>query len=155
MKIRLATSEDADGMSAILTQILAMWESDRPSGAEHVRGLYIEHPDSICCSVAASKSGVILGFQSLQLATDANPYGVTEGWGIIGTYVKLDTGRRGIGSALFAATLQAAQQAGLTRIDATIGAENKLGLSYYEAMGFRTYREKPKAICKYYAVAAL
>ncbi|MCF6317027.1 MAG: hypothetical protein L3J30_12270 [Marinosulfonomonas sp.] len=69
-------------------------------------------------------------------------------WGVIGTYVKLGLGRRGIGSAWFTATKQAAQQAGLENIDATISDANRLGSGYYDATGFQTYHVKEGAICK-------
>ena len=64
---------------------------------------------------------MVLGFQSLKLAQAKNIYDVTPGWGVIGTYVALDTGRKGIGRRLFDATLVIAQQVGLADIDATIG----------------------------------
>lgn len=152
MKIRPATPNDAEGMSALLTPILTLWKSQRRSDADHIRRHYIEHPDKIICSVAEDDNGEILGFQSLIVAVDGNSYDVTTGWGIIGTYVKLNAGRRGIGSALFAATVQAARKAGVTNIDATIGKKNRLGLGYYTAMGFETYRSLPNAICKCYKV---
>ncbi|WP_210162659.1 GNAT family N-acetyltransferase [Pleomorphomonas koreensis] len=139
-------------MSIVLRDIIAAWKSDRPSSAEHVRTYYVEHPNRIECLVAVSQQGDILGFQSLQRATDGNPWGVTPGWGFIGTYVKLDSGRRGIGTALFAATRDAARKAGLPSIDATIGEHNDLGLAYYEAMGFRTYRRQPGMISKVYTL---
>ena len=99
------------------------------------------------------RGGEILGFQSLKRAVEGNPYGVTLGWGVIGTYVKQGIGRRGVGSKLFAATSQSARQNGMSKIDATIGESNAQAQSYYEAMGFRTYRKKQGAVCKCYRVA--
>jgi ribosomal protein S18 acetylase RimI-like enzyme len=81
-----------------------------------------------------------LGFQSLLRAAAGNRYDVPVGWGIIGTHIGPRAQRRGVGSALFAASREAALAARLTRIDATIAADNATGLGYYEAMGFRTYR---------------
>ncbi len=148
--VRPAISADADMMSAVLAEIIALWKSDRPTSPDHIRAFYIEHPERIECSVAVDEAETIVGFQSLRLATPGNSYEVTPGWGIIGTYVKLGTARRGIGSALFAASHAAAQTAGLPAIDATIGADNEKALAYYEAMGFRTYRQMPGAISKRY-----
>jgi ribosomal protein S18 acetylase RimI-like enzyme len=54
----------------------------------------------------------------------------------------------GIGSRLFDATLASARGAGLPAIDAYIGAENVAALDYYEALGFRAYRNSDGAICK-------
>ncbi|SCM75593.1 Acetyltransferase (fragment) [uncultured Pleomorphomonas sp.] len=152
MKVRPAEPQDSEGMSIVLRDILAAWKSDRPCSIEHVRTFYVEHPDRIECSVAESDRGDILGFQSLKLATEGNGWGVTPGWGVIGTYVKLGSSRQGIGKALFAATREAARKAKLPSIDATIGENNDLGLAYYEAMGFRTYRRQPGMICKSYMV---
>ena len=114
-------------MSVVLAEIIALWKSDRPTSPDHVRAFYIQHPERIECSVAIDETGTIVGFQSLRLAVEDNSYDVTPGWGIIGTYVKLGTARRGIGSALFAASRAAAQKAGLPAIDATIGASNDKG----------------------------
>ncbi|MCM5558631.1 GNAT family N-acetyltransferase [Pleomorphomonas sp. JP5] len=152
MIVRPASPADSKGMSAILGEILASWNSDRPSSADHVRAFYIEHPDRIECSVAVSDEGEIVGFQALKLAREGNSWNVPPGWGVIGTYVKLGVGRRGVGRALFAATQQAARAASLPTIDATIAETNALGLAYYEAMGFRTYRQQPGMISKVYMV---
>lgn len=153
MKVRPAIVTDAQGMSAVLTEILIGKRSGRASDPEHIRDFYIEHSDRIQCAVAVDDNGTILGFQSLKVAAEGNIYDVPLGWGVIGTYVRLEVGRQGIGSALFVETTLAARQAGISKIDATIGSDNDLGLGYYDAMGFRAYREKPSAICKCYTVA--
>ena len=152
MKIRLAMSDDVEGMSLFLQQLVAEGKRTRPSDPEFVRTNYIEDPDSVQCVVAEDDDGTILGFQALKLAKEGNIYDVTAGWGIIGTHVSPHAARRGIGRALFAATRLAAQKAGLKQIDATIGEKNHEGLAYYEAMGFRTYRTPDGKICKRYRV---
>ena len=115
---------------------------------------YLLHPDRIACSVAEEAAGRILGFQSLRRMTAGNPHGVAEGWGFIGTHVSPSAARQGVGSALFRATLAAARHAGVENIDASIGADNALGLAYYHAMGFRTYRSGDGLICKVYRVSS-
>lgn len=152
MKVRPAEPADSEGMSIVLQEILALWNSDRPCSVGHVRSFYVEHPDRIACSVAVSDDGAILGFQSLKLAKDGSGWNVPTGWGIIGTYVKLAAGRQGIGTALFAVTRQAAREAALPSIDATIDENNALGLAYYEAMGFRAYRFQSGMISTVYMV---
>ncbi|VAW21808.1 acetyltransferase, GNAT family [hydrothermal vent metagenome] len=139
-------------MSALLQEIFAHWNSERPSDAGHVLKFYIEHPDKIQCFVAEDENGSIIGFQSLKLARKNNSYGVCPDWGIIGTYVAGRYERHGIGKKLFASTREAAQMFGLRKIDATIGKDNESGLGYYDAMGFQTYRTTPNAICKYYKI---
>ena len=95
---------------------------------------------------------MVLGFQSLKLAQAKNIYDVAPGWGVIGTYVALDTGRKGIGRRLFDATLAIAQQVGLADIDATIAADNAPGLAYYDAMGFETYQCRETSVSKRFTV---
>lgn len=150
MKIRPASQNDAEGMSLFLQQLAAIGKRTRPSDPEFVRTNYIENSDSVQCIVAEDDDGTILGFQSLKLAREGNIYGVTTGWGIIGTHVNPHAARRGIGRALFAATRLAAQQAGLRQIDASIDEKNHDGLAYYDAIGFRTYRTPDGMICKCY-----
>lgn len=105
-----------------------------------VRERYLNMNYRVACTVA-EQEGRIVGFQSLKQAWPGNPYGVAEGWGIIGTHIHPDVGRSGLGRRLFASSLVAAQTAGLRHIDASIGVDNAPALAYYAAMGFRPYRE--------------
>ncbi|SHG82294.1 GNAT family N-acetyltransferase [Marivita hallyeonensis] len=151
--VREALAEDAAAMSQILRDILSVWKSERPSSVAHVSTHYVNHPDRLRCSVAVDDDGEILGFQSLKRATEVNAYGLPEGWGIIGTYVNAKAAGRGVGKALFASSLDAAREANVTEIDATIGAANESGLAFYDAIGFHTYQSKPGAVCKKYTLA--
>ncbi|MFQ1699347.1 GNAT family N-acetyltransferase [Loktanella agnita] len=149
MQIRSATPADVPQMSAFLMRPTELGKRTRPSGETFVLDYYINGPDKIRCTLA-EEDGVVLGFQSIARAPEGNEFGVTPGWGIIGTHVNPDAARRGVGRALFPISLKAAQDAGLTDIDASIGADNPEGLAYYEAMGFRTYRTPAGKICKRY-----
>ncbi len=153
MHIRPATADDAIGMSVVLRSLTAAGLRTRPDSPEFALQNYIAPADGILCSVAESEAGAILGLQSLKRASPGNPYRVTSGWGIIGTHISPDAARQGIGKALFVATLDAARDAGLTDIDATIGADNVQGLAYYEAMGFRNYRRMEGAVCKRFTLS--
>ncbi|WP_299404074.1 GNAT family N-acetyltransferase [uncultured Roseobacter sp.] len=148
MKIRDATKEDVAEMSAFLQQLAALGKRTSRSDPAFVLSNYIHDPNKVQCAVAEDADGTILGFQSLKVAMEANIYGVEPGWGIIGTHIRPDAARRGVGRALFAATREAAQRSGLTKIDASIAATNPEGLAYYEAMGFRSYRTSDGTICK-------
>ena len=148
IEVREATADDAPRMSELLTEILVSWNSQRPRSPQHVLENYIEHPDRIKCSIAQDETGQILGFQSLKIASDGNPYDLPAGWGIIGTYVGSDAGRKGVGKALFASSWEAAVAVGLSQIDATIGEDNEPALAYYGALGFESYKVKTGAICK-------
>ncbi|WP_294235828.1 GNAT family N-acetyltransferase [uncultured Sphingomonas sp.] len=141
MIIRTATPDDALPMSGVLLDIIALTGRTRPHDPAFTLSHYIAAPDGIRCSVAVDEDGAVLGFQSLKRAVAGNRYDVPEGWGIIGTHIGPRAHRRGVGRALFAVSRQAAIDAGLSRIDASIGADNPMGLRYYEAMGFRTWRE--------------
>ncbi len=140
-------------MSRILTEILLSWKSDRPSTVTHVLAQYVEHPHRLRCSVAVNEDGRVVGFQTLKIAREGNPYDLPDGWGIIGTYVDAEATGQGVGKALFVSSLEAAQDAGLAEIDATIGDTNVSGLAYYEALGFRTYQSKPGAVCKKFTLS--
>ncbi|WP_371170203.1 GNAT family N-acetyltransferase [Aliiroseovarius sp. 2305UL8-7] len=149
---REARPDDASGMSRVITPILANWGSTRRGDPEHMLNNYIQHPDNIRCTVCTDSTGRLIGFQSLILPDENNPYNTPKGWGEIGTYVALDAGRGGIGRALFLDTHDAASAAGLTFIEASIGDENRIGLAYYDAMGFVTYAAEAGLIRKRYEV---
>lgn len=148
MKIRDATLADVPSMSAILRELTARGRRTSPDDEAFVRANYIESPHKVRCSVTEDEDGTVLGFQSLKVADEGNPWGVPPGWGIIGTHIHPAAARRGVGRALFGVTRAAAAEAGLTDVDATIAATNVEGLAYYEAMGFRTYRTPEGRICK-------
>ncbi|SCX35010.1 GNAT family N-acetyltransferase [Agrobacterium rosae] len=152
LKIRTATLDDAAAMTAVQNEIFAAGLRKTPRDIETILKVYLQREDNIECTVAENSEGRILGFQSLTYARPGNPYGVEEGWGIIGTHVSPTAARQGVGSGLFRATLVAAKAAGLENIDASIGADNPLGQAYYEAMGFRTYRTPEGLVCKVYRV---
>ena len=145
MIVRQADPADAAAMSAVLQPILTGWNSARRGDAATVLSHYIAHPDRLSCAVAC-EGARILGFQSLKVAREQNDYDLPVGWGIIGTYVAGDAGRRGIGRALFAESLAAARRAGLAHIDATIGETNAQALHYYSSMGFQPYRKLQGAV---------
>jgi len=135
-------------MSRILIPILRSWQSERRGDPDHVLTQYVEHPDTLACTVALTPEGKLQGYQSLRSAGKTNDYDVPDDWGIIGTYVSLCSGRQGIGTLLFSKTLEAVRTARLARIDATIGKTNFAGRAYYAAMGFKTWRDLPTAIGK-------
>lgn len=154
MKIRQVAMSDVQEISTFLEKLSSLGKRTSPSDPDFVRSHYIEHPDNIQCAVAEDEHGAILGFQILKIATKGNIYGVDVGWGIIGTHVKPDAARQGVGKALFMATRKAALNASIQKIDATISAENSEGLAYYDAIGFRTYRAPDGKVCKCFEMTA-
>ncbi|MEP7004511.1 MAG: GNAT family N-acetyltransferase [Sphingomonas bacterium] len=155
METRVASLDDAEGISRVLREIIAQTGRERPNDTAFATSHYIANPTIIRCTVAVDETGRVVGFQSLKKAEADNRYDVPEGWGIIGTHISPRAHRQGVGKMLFASSMEAAEQAGLEKIDAYIGADNPSGLGYYEAMGFRTYREPDGIIQKVLLVASV
>ena len=152
MTIRSAVDADTCGMSEVLNQILAASGRSDRRDKSYALERYVSHQARIACFVFVEAGPDVLGFQSLKMAWVGNPYGVTPGWGIIGTHIRPQAARRGVGIALFERTLQAARDARIPAIDATIGSNNEPGLSFYEKLGFRSYRRFEDCICKAYEI---
>jgi len=148
VQVRQAQATDADGMGRVLDALRAEGRRQKPGGSAFATAHYIEDPERVACNVALDPAGRILGFQALKRATPGNSYGVKSGWGIIGTHVHPGTVRTGVGRVLMAATMQAARNAGIRQIDATIGNGNTAGLAFYAAMGFETYGKADGAVHK-------
>jgi GNAT superfamily N-acetyltransferase len=145
IEIRPARPSDADDMADVQNAIHRAGLRAGPVDVEEVRERYLTMEHRVACTVA-EQEGRVVGFQSLKRAWAGNPYDVPVGWGIIGTHIRPDAGRQGLGRRLFAISLAAAESAGLRHIDATIGADNPPALAYYAAMGFVPYREGVNAI---------
>ncbi|NHF73942.1 GNAT family N-acetyltransferase [Paracoccus sp. 12-3] len=140
MTLRPARPDDAADLAAVQNAIFDAGLRKTGVDEDRMRALYLDHPNTIRLTVA-DRGGRVLGFQWLGTAWPGNEYGVTLGWGMIGTHIRPDAGRSGIGRRLFAETLAAAQRAGLAHIDASIGDDNAPAFAYYQAMGFRPYRK--------------
>jgi len=138
--IRPARSTDAEDMTEVQNAIYRAGLRASPVDVALIRERYLDAEYGVACTVA-EQGGRVVGFQSLTRAWPGNPYDVTEGWGIIGTHIRPDAGRSGLGRRLFATSVAAARAAGLRHIDATIGVDNSPALAYYSAMGFTPYRE--------------
>ena len=152
MNMRSAVDADKDGMAEVLNQIIALSGRTERRNKSYALERYISHPARLACFICVDPTSKILGFESLKVAWVGNPYGVASGWGIIGTHVSPQAARRGVGIALFERTLQAASEAGIPAIVATIGSNNDPGLSFYDKLGFRTYRQFENCICKAYKI---
>ena len=147
MMIRPATLSDAPAISVLLQELVVAGKRTSRADEAFVQAHYIE--GGILCSVA-EEGDEILGLQSLKRAEAGNPYGTPEGWGIIGTHVSPRSARKGVGRGLFAASLAAAEAAGLPAIEAYIQRSNAEGQGYYAAMGFTPWREDETAIARRY-----
>ncbi|NBR52997.1 MAG: GNAT family N-acetyltransferase [Rhodobacteraceae bacterium] len=138
--LRPATEADAPAMARLINRIIETGGTTAHQSrfdAARMRGHYIAPPLAISCFVAALKDEVI-GFQALERA-DPDWQGegkLPDDWAVIATFVGEGHRGLGVGCALFGLTLDAARTADVVAIDATIRADNALGLAYYSRMGF-------------------
>jgi ribosomal protein S18 acetylase RimI-like enzyme len=156
LEIRPATIQDAGAMAELLNEIVAIGGTTayaEPFDEAGIVDTFITPRFAISCFVAVNGSKIV-GFQSLEWAdpewTGDDP--LPSDWAIIATYVDPHAHKMGIGRSLFAETASAAKAAGATFIDATIRRENKGGQAYYQAMGFRDYRDATATISKRYSL---
>jgi L-amino acid N-acyltransferase YncA len=138
--IRRARPEDAPGLAALIQPIVdagGLTALQGPLGPESFAPLF-ETPDPRArVHVAEGPGGRLLGVQWIEPHSTLPP-DVAD----IATFVDLTAPRRGIGRALFAATLPAARQIGWRRLNAVVPVTNPRGLAYYRAMGFCVIRRE-------------
>jgi len=136
--VRPVQASDAVEVTALLNAIIARGGTtalETPYTPEHLADAYLTGPDVFCCFVAVDRAtGRIEGFQTLGRTTR-----LASDWGDIGTFSRVDSTQRGVGTALFTATRARATELGLVGINATIRADNKGGLAFYDKMGFEDY----------------
>lgn len=134
---RPATSADAGALALLLNAIIARGGTtalETPMTPEALDLAYLTGPDVLCCHVAEGPDGRLEGFQTL--IRDPRLPG---NWGDIGTFARVDGSQKGVGTALFAATVARARVLGLRGINATIRADNAGGLAFYDRMGLTDY----------------
>ena len=140
--VRPATDADAPALAELLNAIIARGGTtalETPFTPERLAEKYLTGAKVISCFAAFDAStGEALGFQTL-VREDHLP----EGWGDIGTFVRVGGIQRGVGSALFAATRTRAVELGLAGLNAEIRADNEGGLAFYGRMGFEDHEVKP------------
>lgn len=79
MQIRSATPSDAAALNDVLQDLISTGKRTKPSDLNFALTHYVAYPEQIKCSIAEDKFGLILGFQSLKLATENNPYDTPVG----------------------------------------------------------------------------
>lgn len=153
VSLRPVEAGDAAALCALLNPIIEAGGTTahrRPFTEEEMRRHYVEPPLGIACTLALDEAEGPLGFQALEWADPAwrGPDPLPEGWAVVATFVRIGSQGRGVGRALFAETLRAAEAAGVMAIDAAIRRHNAGGLRFYDGLGFRTWREDAEAISK-------
>jgi len=148
LNIRPARAEDAEQMCTLLNPIILQGGSTAHQSTfdpARMRAHYLNPPLLISCFLA-ELAGEIVGFQALEWC-DPNWPGndvLPSDWAVIASFVSPAAHRKGVGRAMFRETLMSAKEANVTTIDATIRADNTLGLAYYTALGFADYKRLPK-----------
>ena len=127
-------------MAALLAPIVragGLTAMPEPTGPETLAPLF-DVPDPRLVLHVAETESRLLGFQWAE-PHPALPPDIAD----MATFVALDAARRGVGRALFAATLPAARARGWRRLNAAVLTSNPRGLAYYRAMGFCIVRREP------------
>ena len=132
-----AVDVDTDGMRTLLNEIIRAGGTTAITSElsiDEMREWFISGEAVVFCFVAVDSDGAIVGFQSL------STYGsLPAAWVDIATFASRSRQKSGVGSALFARTLEAASKTGFATINASIRVDNVGGLAYYSRMGFTTY----------------
>ncbi len=137
--IRDATPDDAAGIVSVFNPIIearAFTLFDTPFTAEAERSYIAGLSERDIFHVAVRTiDDVVVGFQSMApFATYTHGF---DHVGVIGTYVDLESRRRGVAKCLFHATFQAARRKGYEKIFTYIRSDNPAALATYQKEGFR------------------
>lgn len=135
--VRPMMTEDVAAACRILNEIIEIGGStalEIPFSEVLFAQSYLDGIDKICCHVALDDQGEVAGFQWLGTHEDL-PTDCAD----IATFTRRQPMLKGAGRAVFAETAKHAVALGFAQINATIRADNWMGLSYYDKMGFRDY----------------
>ncbi|WP_282151277.1 GNAT family N-acetyltransferase [Ruegeria atlantica] len=135
--VRPMMPEDVAVACRILNEIIAIGGTtafETPFSEALFAQVYLNGADKICCHVALDEQGAVAGFQ--WLGTNEN---LPEDCADIATFTRREPVLKGAGRALFSETTTYAAALGFSALNATIRADNRQGLSYYDKMGFRDY----------------
>jgi L-amino acid N-acyltransferase YncA len=139
IRTQRAATGDCREMAELLNDIIKAGGTTAltdPVSAGDLRDwVLFSQPDHSTCQVARDSQGAVVGYQWIGPNATLPPGAVD-----IATFVRMGQTGLGIGSRLFDATRQAAQQLGYIWINATIRADNESGLTYYQSRGFRDWR---------------
>ncbi len=135
--VRPMMREDVPAACNTLNQIIAAGGTtalEIPFSEALFAQSYLNGADTICSHVALDDQGEVAGFQWLGVNED-----LPEDCVDIATFTRRSPVLRGAGRALFDETAKIAGALRFEAINATIRADNVLGLSYYEKIGFRDF----------------
>lgn len=135
--VRPAIALDAPDMASLLNEIIETGGTTamtRTVTGSDLSDQMAAHTEQSAWHVAVDDQQRICGFQWI----GPHPNLPAEACDIA-SFVHIGRTQLGIGSALFAATAEAAKRLGYVWINATIRADNSGGLTYYQSRGFRDW----------------
>lgn len=136
IETRYGNDHDASALCAILNEIIVIGGTtafEKELTESSFREYFLTGPDCISCIVAHTGKS-ILGFQALSFRSD-----LPVGWVDIATFARSSPKVKGVGTTLFNATKQQLKGGNFTHINASIRADNRVGLAFYNKMGFTDY----------------
>lgn len=138
LRIRDVVPDDAEGICRVINPIIeagVYTVFDAPFVVESERDYIQKFPSRGVWKVAVeAETERVVGWQVLEpLASYTAAFDHVAG---IGTYVELTRRRRGIASALFAASFDTARTKGFEKLFTFVRADNPAALATYQAYGF-------------------
>lgn len=137
LHIRPARIDDAAAILAVLNPVIEARRHtvlDTPFTLEEERAFIEAFPARGVFHVA-EEDGHLVGFQTVEpFATYTRAF---DHVGVIGTFVRLDRRRQGVGRALFDATFAAVRELAYEKLFTFIRADNPAARAAYGAQGFR------------------
>ena len=138
LMIRQVHPDDAEAIVSILNPIIeagVYTVLDTPLTVEYERDYITNFPPRGFFHVAEDQNQRIVGFESGEpYATYTHAF---DHVAVIGTFVDLKERRRGVGTRLFEATLEAASDKGYEKVFTFVRADNAESLAFYLKLGFR------------------
>jgi L-amino acid N-acyltransferase YncA len=134
---RPAVPDDAEALAGILNPIIAAGTYtviEGPLSAADERAYIEGFPPAGVFLVAERRPDGVVGFQNVE------PFaGYTRAFdhvGVLGTFVRLDRLRTGVGRTISSATFAAARAAGYRKLFTYVRADNPASLAFHRALGF-------------------
>jgi L-amino acid N-acyltransferase YncA len=136
--IRKATQSDAGAILAILEEIAAAGvytAISRPWTADQQRRYLASLSPREAVHMAETQQGEIIGYQTLDLW--APTLESMAHVGQVGTFIRPDWRRQGVGESLFRCTVDFAREYDFQKFVIQVRASNSGALRFYQRMGFR------------------
>ena len=136
-QIRRATVEDAEGVAMVLSRVVSERVHsaiDRAWTADQQRSYLQSLSSREAFQVAIAASGDMIGYQSLDLYSPVLPSMAHVGQ--LGTFLLPEWRGRGVGQALFHATMRFGASVGYRKLVVQVRASNLSAQAFYKRIGF-------------------